>query len=147
MTAEEPAADTPAACLSCVGRRTLLGGAAALGVGVALGTSTDRADASPSRWADVCLVGDIAVGDGLFFTKYGQPWVVTKPARGVFRGFSARCTHQGGICDDVIQRAIQCPVHGSRYALRTGRVVRGPATQALTRMRVRVTGRRVQMRF
>ena len=124
----------------------MLGGAALLGAGVVLGPAASDAGSS-GEWIDVCRVGDIAIGDGLFFEKYGQDWVVTKPARGVFRGFSARCTHQGGICDDVIQRAIQCPRHGSRFALRTGRVVRGPATHGLSPQRVRVTGRRVQMRF
>jgi Rieske Fe-S protein len=38
-------------------------------------------------------------------------------------------------------------VHGSRYSLRTGAVVRGPATAALSARRVRLAGRRVQMRF
>ena len=138
-----------AACGSCLGRRTLFTAAAVAvgGIGLGTGPGGGAAAAPTGGWVTVCRTSAVPVGDGYFFSLYGQPWVVTQPVAGTFKGFSARCTHQGGTCNDVIRRAIQCPVHGSRYSLRTGAVVRGPATAALSAMRVRVDGRRVQMRF
>ena len=134
-------------CRSCVGRRTLLAGAAAvLGAGVTVGAGSGPALAG-APWVDVIAASEVPVGDGYFFTRYAQRWVVTHPARGGFKGFSARCIHQGGICDDVINRAVQCPQHGSRYHLRTGLVVRGPAVQGLTQQPVRVVDRRVQIQI
>jgi len=145
----DPTSGPGAGCGSCVGRRTVLTAAAAAvgGIGLGAGLGRDPASATSGSWVTVCRTSAVPVGDGLFFSLYGQRWVVTQPVAGTFRGFSARCTHQGGICDDVIARAIQCPLHGSRYSLRTGAVVRGPATDGLTRLRVRVVGRRLQMRF
>lgn len=39
------------------------------------------------------------------------------------------CSHAGGLLSrgDVIDCAVECPLHGSRFDLRDGRVVRGPA--------------------
>src|SRR5215207_3389528 len=91
---------TPAAPDSCpaCGRRTLLAGAAA---------AAGPAAAGSGSWVTVCRRREVPVGDALFFSMFGQPWVVTQPVTGVFKGFSARCTHEGGICNDVIRRAIQ----------------------------------------
>jgi 3-phenylpropionate/trans-cinnamate dioxygenase ferredoxin subunit len=55
--------------------------------------------------------------------------------------FEDRCTHRdfalsGG---DVMDRCvIECPWHGARFDMRTGEVVRGPATDPLLRLAVRV---------
>jgi nitrite reductase/ring-hydroxylating ferredoxin subunit len=146
---DDPTSGTAAGCGSCLGRRTLFTAAAVAvgGLGLGTGPGGGTAAATSSSWVTVCRTSAVPVGDGYFFSLYGQPWVVTQPAAGTFKGFSARCTHQGGTCNDVVRRAIQCPVHGSRYSLRTGAVVRGPATAALPAVRVRVDRRRVQMRF
>lgn len=77
--------------------------------------------AGSGGWVSVCRVDEVGVGDGLFFTGYGQPWVVTQPTAG-WSGGSPRGapTREPPTCNDVIRRPIQCPVHGSRYHLRTG---------------------------
>jgi nitrite reductase/ring-hydroxylating ferredoxin subunit len=55
--------------------------------------------------------------------------------------FEDRCPHRdfalsGG---DVVEPCvIECPWHGARYDVRTGDVVRGPATDPLYRLPVRV---------
>ncbi len=53
---------------------------------------------------------------------------------------SARCTHVGGPLDrgTVTGEIVTCPLHGSQFDLTSGKVVRGPATQAVRAYRVRV---------
>jgi Rieske Fe-S protein len=63
--------------------------------------------------------------------------VLTRDAGGDVHAFSAVCTHQGctvGVSD----AAIACPCHGSRFALGTGAVTRGPATRPLASVAVLV---------
>jgi nitrite reductase/ring-hydroxylating ferredoxin subunit len=63
-----------------------------------------------------------------------------------------RCTHQGAplhrgpVTFAGSPPVITCPVHGSRYALDTGKVLRGPATVAATAYDVRVDEGTVQIR-
>jgi Rieske Fe-S protein len=65
--------------------------------------------------------------------------VVTQPAAGDLRGFSAVCTHTGCIVNKVADGTIDCPCHGSRYGL-DGTVRSGPAPRALPSRPVRVVG-------
>jgi 3-phenylpropionate/trans-cinnamate dioxygenase ferredoxin component len=51
---------------------------------------------------------------------------------------AAKCTHVGGPVEKgrVTGTIVACPWHGSQFELRTGAVVRGPATQPLKSYRV-----------
>jgi nitrite reductase/ring-hydroxylating ferredoxin subunit len=78
---------------------------------------------------------DIPVGGGRIYPDV--PVVVTQPTPGVFRGFGTVCTHDGCQLTSVADGTINCPCHGSRYAITDGSVVHGPArtglrTEALT---------------
>ncbi len=57
--------------------------------------------------------------------------MVTQPTAGVFKAFSAICTHQGCLVDGVSSGVIQCPCHGSEFNITTGAVVQGPAPTPL----------------
>ena len=57
--------------------------------------------------------------------------VVTQPTAGEFRGFGIVCTHDGCELNAVANGTINCPCHGSRYAITDGSVVRGPARTGL----------------
>jgi Rieske Fe-S protein len=74
-------------------------------------------------------VADIPVGGGKVFMA--QQVVVTQPAAGQFRAFSAVCTHVGCICNKVANGTIDCPCHGSTFKITNGAVVTGPATLPL----------------
>ena len=56
-----------------------------------------------------------------------------------------RCTHQGAPLHKGVGRVIgsiasvACPLHGSTFELRDGRVLRGPATRPLQAYDVKVT--------
>jgi nitrite reductase/ring-hydroxylating ferredoxin subunit len=59
-----------------------------------------------------------------------------------------RCTHRGGPLHegDVEGQSIVCPWHGSTFDLRTGRVVRGPASVGQPAYESRVQDGRLQIR-
>ncbi len=66
--------------------------------------------------------------------------VVTQPRPGEFRGFGIVCTHDGCELDSVSDGTINCPCHGSRFAVADGSVVRGPARSGLRKERIVVEG-------
>ena len=69
--------------------------------------------------------------------------VVTQPTAGEFRGFGIVCTHDGCELNAVADGTINCPCHGSRYAITDGSVVQGPARTGLRVEQVAVDGDRV----
>jgi Rieske Fe-S protein len=75
------------------------------------------------------LVKEIPVGGGMVFTN--QKVVVTQPAKGVFKAFSAVCTHVGCVCNMISDGTINCPCHGSEFRISDGAVVTGPASAPL----------------
>jgi Rieske Fe-S protein len=72
---------------------------------------------------------DIPVGGGMIFTA--AKVVVTQPSKGVFKAFSAVCTHVGCLCNQVADGTINCPCHGSKFTITDGAVVAGPAPSPL----------------
>jgi Rieske Fe-S protein len=65
-------------------------------------------------------------------------YVVTHPKKGVYRCFSAICTHMGCTVASVSHGTINCPCHGSKYSIVDGHVVHGPAPRALARKRITI---------
>jgi len=70
----------------------------------------------------------------------GDKVVVTQPAPGTFKAFSAICTHRGCTVNKVADGTIDCPCHGSKYAIADGSVVNGPAQRSLAGREVTVSG-------
>ena len=66
-----------------------------------------------SDWA----AADVPEGGGTILAD--QEVVVTQPTKGVFKAFTAICTHQGCTVTKVADGAIVCPCHGSRSPSRT----------------------------
>jgi Rieske Fe-S protein len=61
--------------------------------------------------------------------------IVNRGANGALRAFSARCTHLGCRLDRIVDGAIVCPCHGSRFAA-DGHATHGPARQPLAPLRI-----------
>lgn len=82
---------------------------------------------------------DIPVGGGTVFGD--RDVVVTQPEAGEFRAFSATCTHQGCTVGEVSDGTINCPCHGSKFAVADGSVVDGPAGKPLPERDISVNGK------
>jgi nitrite reductase/ring-hydroxylating ferredoxin subunit len=79
--------------------------------------------------ASLASTSEIPVGGGKVFSA--EKVVVTQPAAGEFKGFSAVCTHLQCLVDQVAGGTIDCPCHGSQFSVKNGSVVTGPATSPL----------------
>ncbi|HEX5087959.1 MAG TPA: Rieske (2Fe-2S) protein [Nocardioides sp.] len=148
-----------------ISRRALGGLAAAAGVGVPLlaacssddpatandpsgpsSSSSTPTGSTPAGSSSSAVAGgealaktsDIDVGGGTIFSD--QEVVVTQPASGEFKCFTAVCSHQGCIVSDVSDGTINCACHGSQFSIDDGSVVTGPATFPLAEEQITVTG-------
>jgi nitrite reductase/ring-hydroxylating ferredoxin subunit len=86
----------------------------------------------------LAATSEIPVGGGKIFPEYRL--VVTRPTAGDLRAFTAICTHERCMLIAVTDATINCPCHGSRFAITDGAVVNGPALRALTPREITVQG-------
>lgn len=135
-------------------RRTVMGGLVGLGVGVPLlaacGSSSDSAGGSSSTGSGgsggsgsstsgaIGKTSEVPVGGGKIFAD--QKVVVTQPTAGDFKAFSSICTHQGCPVTKISGEDIDCSCHGSKFSIKDGSVVNGPATKALAAVNITTTG-------
>lgn len=115
-----------------VSRRNLI---CAASVGIAGPLLID--DAASAAGGAVIVVAKVPVGGGVVVTQRGV--VVTQPRRGRFRVFSATCTHAGCTVSSVVARRINCPCHGSQFAISDGSAVAGPAKAPLSRRSFKIS--------
>jgi Rieske Fe-S protein len=134
-------------------RRQALAGAATVGIGLpvlaACGggdtTANDTGDAGAggSGGGPLTATGDIKVGGGTIFPN--QQVVVTQPAAGEFKCFTAVCTHQGCIVSSVSDGKIMCDCHGSAFSIEDGSVLNPPATAPLAEQTISVDGDQITL--
>ncbi|MGH3433545.1 MAG: ubiquinol-cytochrome c reductase iron-sulfur subunit, partial [Thermocrispum sp.] len=91
--------------------------------------------AAPSQGTVLGKASDVEVGGGTIFKD--AETVVTQQAEGQYQGFTAVCTHQGCIVDNITDGTINCKCHGSKYKL-DGSVAQGPAAKPLAARKVTV---------
>ena len=148
MTAEP--FDDPDAASADLSRRGVLRGVAVAGLAtpllVACGEDSDSGasgggDSSgeePAPGSELTSTSDVPSGGGVVLAE--QKVVVTQPADGDFKAFTAVCTHQGCIVADVSGGTINCNCHGSKYNIEDGSVENGPATKGLAEIPISVDG-------
>jgi len=88
--------------------------------------------------AEPALIAASRVPQGGGVVLPDQKIVVTQPASGQYRAFSAVCTHQGCLVAEVSPAGIVCYCHGSRYSIEDGSVTNPPAEKALAPVAVTV---------
>jgi nitrite reductase/ring-hydroxylating ferredoxin subunit len=96
------------------------------------------APAAGGGGAALARTADIPVGGGKVFAD--RNLVVTQPVAGTFKAFSATCTHQGCLVNEVAGGTINCPCHGSKFAVADGAVTAGPAGSPLPAKEITVQG-------
>jgi Rieske Fe-S protein len=70
-------------------------------------------------------------------------YVVTQPAKGTFKAFGKKCTHQGCPVSKIVDREIVCNCHGSHFSIEDGSVQSGPADEPLPEAPTTVSGDQV----
>jgi len=130
-------------------KAAIIGGGAVLTAAVLGGCTTygkapspEPADGTPQAGttaapgaAPLAATSDVPVGSGLIVDGV----VLTQPSAGVFKGFSAICTHAGCSVSKIADGTIDCPCHGSKFNL-DGTVAMGPASKPLEPKDIAVQG-------
>jgi len=135
-------------------RRVVLRGAAVSGVALPLlaacgsgadsgasdspeGSGSSSRGNTPAGGTTVAAT-DVPVGGGKILAEASV--VVTQPAEGEFRAFSATCTHKGCPVKTISEGQIQCPCHGSAFSVEDGSVLKGPAERPLENLSATLDG-------
>jgi len=98
-------------------------------------------------WVDVDAVANLPEGSVSLVDVEGSEVAVFNIG-GRFYAIEDVCTHDGGtLAEGEVQGfEIECPRHGARFDLRSGRVTAPPAYEDITTYQVRVRDDRVQVR-
>ena len=116
---------------------------AAGGTATSAGSSapaTGGSSATGSALAAGALAATSQVPDGGGKIIDGKNIVITQPESGSFKAFTAICTHEGCIVSNVSNGTINCPCHGSKFSIKDGSVVNGPAPSPLASIAIKVEG-------
>lgn len=141
-------------------RRSVVAAAGVVSLAAALaacGESDDGYDSDPAAdktpeeaeepggaaGAVLAKTSEIPVGGGKIFKKEGV--VVTQPTEGEFKAFSNRCTHKQCPVTSVEGGTINCPCHGSKFAIADGSVKASPAPKPLPAAEIRVEGESITL--
>src|SRR3954447_3001531 len=134
-----------------------LAGAAALGFGGFLGGHLSYAkgvgmdatayETRPDDWTEVPGAAGLAEGQ-MLRARVGDAEVLVARQKGRLWAIAATCTHRGAPLDEgeLLDGCVQCPWHGSRFALADGSVERGPAAQPQAGYALRERDERVEVR-
>ena len=113
---------------------------AATSPGAASPAATGGGAATGGAPAASPLISTSDVPDGGGKIIDGKNIVITQPQAGSFKAFTAVCTHQGCIVSSVSGGTINCPCHGSKFSIKDGSVVNGPASSPLAPIAIKVEG-------
>jgi Rieske Fe-S protein len=108
--------------------------------GAATQTAPAKKNAGPAGTV-LGAASEIPVGGGTIYKA--AKVVVTQPARGQYKAFSAVCTHVGCIMSEVANGTIDCPCHGGQYKITNGAVVAGPPPSPLPPRPVKIVNGQV----
>ena len=99
-----------------------------------------------SDWIDVALTDEIEEG-GVKLVDFGGTEVAVFNIEGNFYALADVCSHDGGtLADGTVEgHEIECPRHGARFDIRTGKVTAPPAYEDITTSPVRTDNGRVQV--
>ena len=115
------------------------------GVGAVAACSSGSSSGGASSGNGTVVVPSSSVPVGGGYIDKSNNVVVTQPQAGVFKAFTAVCTHQGCTVGGVADNRIVCPCHGSVFSAQDGSVINGPAASPLAAMTAKVNGANVDV--
>lgn len=94
-----------------------------------VGPNQTAFDQVPSDWTPVCSASDLEDGSPRSVVVGDAPVLVLRHGDGL-HALHDRCSHRGCLLSDgeVEGETVTCVCHGSRFDLRDGSILRGPAT-------------------
>lgn len=93
----------------------------------------------PAEWVRVAALSDFSVS--LQLKHEGREYALFKTEEGIFCTQHS-CSHEfSPLCEGIVEGCeVYCEKHGSRFDLRTGKVLNLPATADLVTFPVRIEG-------
>ena len=97
-----------------------------------------------SQWIDACATDDIDEEDLIKWEYGGHIYAIYNTEKGFFAS-DGMCTHEEQSLEEglVIDCVIECPLHGGRFDICTGKALSAPCTVNLVTYPVKVEGGRV----
>lgn len=90
----------------------------------------------------IARTDEVPVDGGLLLRE--ERIVLTQPADGEFKAFTAVCTHQQCVVNQPADGTISCGCHGSSFDAATGEVTGGPAPSPLAEIAITVEGEEIR---
>ncbi len=109
------------------------------GAGGSNGNNGEGVDVGPT----LASTNDVPAGGGLILDT--EEVVITQPAAGEFKCFTAICTHMNCTVANVSGGTINCTCHGSMFSIEDGSVVAGPAPSPLAPKEITVQGKDISL--
>jgi len=94
----------------------------------------------------VGMTGDLSPGQGKMVEAGGKK-IALFNVDGTYYAIDDTCTHRGGPLSEgeLAGNEVTCPWHGAVFDVTTGKVVGPPASKAVSRYNVRVSGESVEV--
>lgn len=122
-----------------------LGGELSFGLGIRVNRTMGQA--APSAFVPVLDVAELQGEELRQVDVGGAPVLLARSRDGEICALANTCTHLGGPLAEGSRDGdmVTCPWHGSRFDLRTGAVVEGPAVFAQPRLETRVQEGKIEI--
>ena len=112
-----------------------------------LGVDQTAFDSLPEDWTEAASADDLADGESKRVVVEDAPVMLYRKGRSTY-AIHDRCSHRG--CSlaegEVTDGIVECPCHGSRFSVKDGSLVKGPATQPQPALEARVRRGVVEVR-
>jgi nitrite reductase/ring-hydroxylating ferredoxin subunit len=114
----------------------------------AVGPNQTAFDPGPDDWTPAIDASELANGEPTSVVVGETPVLLLRHGNH-FHAIHDRCSHRGcSLADgELAKETITCPCHGSRFSLRDGSVLRGPATVGQPAYDVRESGGKVEIKL
>lgn len=100
-----------------------------------------------SAWLDVCKMDALPIGNVKVFDVKGHRIALCRVNQDEFYAVQDLCTHDGGPLGEgeLLDYAIECPRHGARFDVRSGKILALPAVVPIQTYPVKVENNQVKV--